>query len=195
MIRVNGTLKDLMRGREEGTWVVSFTTHTDFREAFDDLNGKELVVEMKKSSKRRSLDANAMAWAIINQIAAKLQEKEPRHGWTATEVYRNAIREVAGACSVHCMPNDQIDQFIEDWESLGTGFQVETFPSQIPGCTNGRFWKGSHMYNTQQMSTLINGLIQDAEALGIPTLTDREAEKLLANWKERYDRKHTPTGS
>lgn len=178
-------LKEMTRSRDGKEWVVSFTTPIDFREAFDDLAGKDVDVQIKRHYKKRSLDANAFAWALINQIAAKLQEKEPKSGWTSREVYRSAVRDIAGVCTEHCMPNDQVEQIVNDWLSLGDGFQVELFPSKVEGCTNGHFWKGSHIYNTQQMSTLINILIQEAEGLGIPTITDEQAQKMLGQWDKK----------
>lgn len=187
-----GELKGLSKDFD-GRQIISVAVSADFRETYDDLKGKPVSVEIKRYRKNRSLEANRYAWALINQIAAKLQEKEPKHGWTPEEIYRGAIRDIAGACSVHCIPNDQIDQFVQDWKSLGIGFQVETFPSQIEGCTNGFFWKGSHLYDTQQMSTLINILIQEAEQQGIPTITEAEAEKMLGGWQKAYDKKH-PAG-
>lgn len=179
-----GRLKDMTMNRN-GEWVISFSTPVDFREEFDDLSGKELEIEIKQHRKRRSLDANGFAWVLINKIAGKLQEKEPGHGWTPTEVYRNAIRDVAGASSVHCIPNDQVDQFIQDWRNLGIGFQAEVWDSKIDGCKTGVFWKGSHLYDTQQMSTLIQILVQEAEGLGISTLTDNEIEKMLGTWGQK----------
>lgn len=184
-----GELKGLSKDFD-GRQIISVAVQADFREAYDDLKDGKVTVEIKKYRNGRSLDANAFAWVLINQIAAKLQEKEPKHGWTPEEVYRTAIRDVADACSVHCIPNNQVQQFVEDWKSLGMGFQVETFPSQIEGCTNGKFWKGSHLYNTQQMSTLISILIQEAEQQGIPTIPDKEVEEKLKGWQKAYDKKH-----
>ena len=185
-----GELKGLSKDFD-GRQIISVAVQADFREAYEDLKDKPVSVDIKRYRKQRSLDANAFCWTLVNQIAEKLQEKEPKHGWTPEEVYRTAIRDIAGACSVHCIPNDQIDQFVEDWNSLGIGFQAETFPSQIKGCTNGKFWKGSHLYDTQQMSTLINILIQEAEQQGIPTISDKEAERMLGGWQKAYDKKHS----
>ena len=185
-----GNLKDMTRSRD-GLWVISFTTRQDFSEAFDELAGKEVNIEIKKAYKKRSLDANAFAWVLINQIAEKLQEKEPKSGWTPIEVYRAAIRDVAGVVTIHCMPNDQVEQIVSDWESLGQGIQVEVFPSKVEGCTNGRFWKGSLLYNTAQMSALISILIQEAEGLGIPTITDEQAEKMLGQWGKKHEKHHS----
>ena len=185
-----GELKGLSKDFD-GRQIISVAVQADFRESYEDLKDKPVTVDIKRYRKKRSLDANAFCWTLVNQIAEKLQEKEPKHGWTPEEVYRTAIRDIAGACSVHCIPNDQIDQFVEDWNSLGIGFQAETFPSQIKGCTNGKFWKGSHLYDTQQMSTLINILIQEAEQQGIPTISDKEAERMLGGWQKAYDKKHS----
>lgn len=185
-----GELKGLSKDFD-GRQIISVAVQADFREEYDDLKDKPVVVEIKRYRKGRSLDANAMAWALINQIARKLQEKEPKNGWTPLEVYRNAVRDIASACTVHCMPTSQAEQFASDWIALGMGFQVELFPSQIEGCTNGKFWKGSHMFDTQQMSILISNLIQEAEQQGIPTLTDKEVEKMLGGWQKAYDKKHS----
>lgn len=175
-----GRLKDMAKTRD-GKWVVSFTTPEDFSEGFDDLKDKDIEVIIKKWGKRRSLDANAYAWVLINQIAAKLQEKEPKNGWTPLEVYRAAVREVAGACKVHMVPVDDADEIFKDWTDMGMGFQVE--PLGISdGWIETLFWKGSHLFTSQQMSVLINILIQEANQQGIPTMPDDEARKMIGDW-------------
>ena len=184
-----GKLKGLARDFD-GSQIISVAVQSDFRESFDELKDKPVTVEIKRFRARRSLEANRYAWVLINAIAEKLQEKEPKHGWTPREVYRNAIREVPAACTVACIPSDQMEQYVKDWESLGLGFQAETFESKVAGCTDGFFWKGSHLYNTQQMSTLINILIQEAEQQGIPTISEKEVSKMLGYWKEAEDKKH-----
>ena len=181
---MTGMLKEITRSLE-GKQILQITLDGDFSEEFDDLKDKVVDVNIKQYRKIRSNEANRMCWKMVMQITEKLQAKEPRHGWTMTEVYRNAIRDVAGACSIHCLPNDQVDEFVEDWISLGLGFQVELFPSKIDGCTNGMFWKGSHLFNTKQMSTLIDILIQEAEQQGIHTYPDeKERKEALEAWKK-----------
>lgn len=168
-----GKLKDMTRSRD-GQWVISFSTPENFSEAFDELYNHEVNVEIKKRSKRRSLDANAYCWVLIGQIAEK--QNLPKD-----EVYRKEILE-HGAYKVHCLQNSDIESACEDWSSFGLGFQYETFPSKIEGCTNVIFYKGSSYYDTKQMAKLIDGIIQDAEALGIPTITEQQAKELLGKW-------------
>ena len=178
-MRISGNLKELTRGFD-GKQILSLSLNADFRETFDELKGSTISIDIRKAGKQRSLEANAYCWVLVDAIAEKTGIKK-------TEVYQNAIREVGGISSLHCIPNDQLDGFVEDWKSLGLGFQVETFPSKLPGCTNAVFYKGSHIFNTAQMSKLISLLIQEAEQQGIPTISAEETEKMLVRWGARRD--------
>ena len=180
-----GKLKDMVRSRDGREWVISFTTPEDFRESFDSLFDKPLDITIKRRYKKRSLDANAFAWVLITKIAEELQLREPKNGWTVTEVYKDAVREIAGVCTPHCIPDENVDQFIEDWCSMGLGFQAKIFPSKIQGCKNVLFWKGSHLFNSHQMSVMISNLIQQAESLGIPTITPEEESKMIDRWSKK----------
>ena len=39
---------------------------------------------------------------------------------------------------------------------------------------------GTHLYNTKEMSTFINGVIQEAQQLGIETKTPQEIAELMS---------------
>lgn len=172
-----GRLKDALRGRG-GEWVISFTTTTDITELFGELEGKEVNIEIKKYSKHRSLDANAYAWVLIDKIAEKTGEKK-------TDVYRQAIREIGGVSDVVCVTDKAVDRLREGWAKNGIGWQTDTLKSKVPGCTNVILYYGSSVYDSKQMAQLIDSLVQEAEGLGIPTITDKEAEKLLGKWKNK----------
>lgn len=167
-------LKDVYRGVKSG-WVVTFTTLTDPRELYDQLKEDDVDITIKKWRKKRSLDANGFAWALIDQIAAKMRISK-------TEVYRQAIREIGGVSTTVCVQDKAVERLKTSWQSNGTGWQAETFPSKIEGCTNVILYYGSSVYDTEQMSRLIDSLIQEAEALGIPTIPDAEAQRLIGNW-------------
>lgn len=169
-----GKLKDLTKDRE-GQWVVSFTTPTDFRETFDELYGKDITVDIKRRIKRRSIDANAYCWTIIDQIAKVTGIKK-------ADIYRHAIREIGGVSDVVCIQDVALERLRESWEKNGLGWQTETLKSKVPGCTNVVLYYGSSVFNSVQMHNLIQSLIQDAEALGIPTISEKEAERLAGNW-------------
>ena len=167
-------LRDIMRGRN-GEWVVSFATPTDVSELFDDLAGKDVNIEIKKHSKRRSLDANAYCWVLIDKIAEKTGEKKK-------DVYRQAIKEIGGVSDTVCVLDKAVDRLRENWERNGIGWQTDTLASKRPGCTNVVLYYGSSVFDSKQMAQLIDSLVQDAEALGIPTLTEEQATALANGW-------------
>lgn len=170
-----GRLKDMTRSRDGKEWVITFSTPEDFSGTFDELSEKEVSIDIKEARKHRSLTANGYAWMLIDKIAEKTGIKK-------SEVYRNAIREIGGVSETVCAQDNAVDRLREIWQKNGLGWQTDTMPSKLPGCTNVILYYGSSSYDSKQMSSLIDSLIQDAEALGIPTLTDEQAGRLLGKW-------------
>ena len=63
----------------------------------DELKGEEkLKVKISKATKKRSMDANAYCWVLLDKLAEKL--KIPK-----TEIYRSAIKEIGGNCDTVCV--------------------------------------------------------------------------------------------
>ena len=170
-----GKLKDMLR-LSGGEWLVSFTTRDDPGQMFDDLKDAAVKVEVKKASKHRSLSANNYAWVLIDQIAEVT-------GRTEKEVYREAIREIGGVSDFYGMKEAAYESFCEIWTKDHLGRQVEIIPgSAKPGWINVRAWKGSSDFDSAQMARLIDSLIQEAEQQGIPTVPDKEVERMVGRW-------------
>ena len=172
---MNGRLKELIR-LAGGEWLCSFTTRDDPGTIWDDLKEVPVKVEIKKASKHRSLSANNYAWVLIDKLAEKT-------GIPASEVYRQAIREIGGVSDYYGMKEQAYETFCEIWTKDHLGRQVEIIPgSAKPGWINVRAWKGSSDFDSAQMARLIDSLIQDAENLGIPTVPDEEVERMVSRW-------------
>ena len=169
-----GMLKDMAKLRD-GQWVISFSTPEDFSAEFDELADKEVSIEIKQARKHRSLDANAYCWMLIDKIAEKT-------GLRKIDVYRHAIKEIGGVSDTICVMDKAVSRLREGWEKNGVGWQTDILPSKVAGCTNVILYYGSSSYDSKQMSSLIDSLIQDAENLGIPTITDEQAQRLLGKW-------------
>lgn len=133
--------------------------------------------DIKKGKKRRSLDANAYAWVLIDKIASAVH-------LTRFEVYKNAIRSIGGVSEVVCVKEGAVDRLRTTWERNGIGWQTETMPSKLEGCVNVVLFYGSSAYSVSQMSVLIDFLIQDAKSLGIETLPPDRLEALLNEWED-----------
>ena len=151
---------------------------SDYRAEFDDLKDTDVDVTIKKHRVKRSLDANAYCWVLVDKIAEK------RH-MSKLEVYRNAIRDIGGVSEIICIQNKAAQTMKDLWTRNGIGWQVEELESKLPNCTNMVLYKGSSVFDTRQMSALIDSLIQDAKAIGIETRPEWEIQQLL----EEYDAK------
>lgn len=174
---MEGRLKELL-WLAGGEWVVSFTTRENPSQIFNDLKDAPVNIEIQKAQKHRSMEANRYAWVLIDQIAAKTKLK-------ASEVYRNAIRDIGGVSSTGYMKTEAVPVFREIWEHGHMGNQVEVIDEDGTGWSMIRIYHGSSTYNTLQMSLLLESLIQDAEALGIPTITPKEEERMLGKWAKK----------
>lgn len=173
-----GHVKNLVRTMD-GQYQFTFATReNDAPELFEAMADKVVDVTLKVYRPRRSLDANAYAWVLIDKIAHE-------QGIGKKEVYREAIRNIGGVSDVLCMQTVAVDQFRRIWERNGIGYQTEIMPSKLPGCTNVVAYYGSSTYDTKQMSALIDQLVQDAKALGIETRTPEQIEYLISDWRER----------
>ena len=171
---MKGKLKDLLFGRE-GEQILTLTTKADCRVLFEELKEADVDFEIKKHRKKRSLDANAYAWVLMDKIAKKLSISK-------TEVYRESIRDIGGVSQIVCVQDEAVDKLRQGWERHGLGWQTDTMPSKIEGCTNVVLYFGSSTYDSKQMSDLIDRLISEAKELGIETDTPEQIAGYKNEW-------------
>lgn len=157
--------------------IITIITKSDFSEAFDRLKDVDVDVEIKKHHEKRSKDANAYCWTLIDKLAAETAVPK-------AEVYRNAIRSIGGVSDFVCVKEEAFDKFKAVWCAKGLGYQVDMLPSKLEGCITAVVYYGSSTYDTKQMSSLIDNLVQDCKALGIPTETPEQIEKMKALWAQ-----------
>ena len=150
----------------------------EFEALVDEMRDKDkLSIEVKPYRERRSLDANAYFWVLCDKLAGKLHKGK-------TEIYREYIKDIGGVSETVCIKNSAVERLCEGWSKNGIGWQTETFESKIEGCTNVILYYGSSTFSTEQMSTLLDLIIQDCHDQGIPTETPNEIARMKALWGE-----------
>ena len=148
-------------------------TVASYIDSLDENKQYTLVVQEKK--KKRSLNANAYAWVLLDKLAAVLHIGK-------TELYRSYIKEIGGNSDVVCVIDKALDDLRKGWEHNGLGWLTETMPSKLAGCTNVIVYYGSSTYDTAQMSRLIDMIVQDCKENGIETLTPAELASMCEAW-------------
>lgn len=138
---------------------------------------RDYDLTIKEHREKRSLDANAYAWVLMGKLAAAMHIKP-------VEVYRQQIVGVGDNFTPMCVREKDVNRFVSSWERNGLGWIVQDLGvSQVPGCRNLAAYHGSSTYDTQQMSQLIDNIVQDCKALGIETLTPDKLALLKEEWK------------
>lgn len=141
------------------------------RAAADMEAGQKYTVTIKKYRKKRSLDANAYLWELVNRLAVKLN-MPPK------ELYQHYIPDVGGNSDVVCIKTEAVPKFREMWEHNGIGWCTDIMSSKIDGCTNVVCYYGSSTYDTAQMARLIDMVVEDCKSQGIETLTPDELARM-----------------
>lgn len=125
--------------------------------------------EIKEHKEKRSLNANAYAWSLIGKIVDAMRMKKD-------EVYLEMLRNYGQSEVVSVRAEINVDGFFKYWEEIGR--------SSLNGkeFIHYRIFKGSSEYNTQEMAILIDGIVQEAENLGIETLPPEQIKSLEESW-------------
>ena len=171
------TFTDAKILRDDGVWLCLKVNESGLANRFVlERKPRLYSCDIKEHRAKRSLDANAYAWVLIDKIADAV--RIPKE-----EVYRSAIRNIGGASETVCVKDAAVDKLRKGWQKNGIGWQTETMPSKLPGCTNVVLYYGSSAYDTRQMSQLIDRLVQDAKSLGIETMSPDKLEGMLNEWR------------
>jgi hypothetical protein len=139
---------------------------------------KKYDVSIKKHKEKRSIDANSYMWVISDKIAKAMHDGKT----TKEDIYRHAIRDV-GEWEDKPIPNEDVEKHIKMWGMIGEGwFSEERRDSKLPGHKVVRDYYGSHIYDVQSMSRLIDYIVEEAKELGIQTDTPDEIARIKAAW-------------
>lgn len=129
------------------------------------------LFEVKPYRQKRSLNANNFCWHLCNEMANVLRTSKD-------EVYLEMLKRY-GQCEVISVLSDiDISRFVKYYEEIGKGHvEGKEF-------THYRCYIGSSEYNSREMAILIDGIISEAEALGIETLPTTAIERMKALWNQ-----------
>lgn len=180
-MELTGAIANLQTDFKTGNMILSLAVNekSNVKQLFDDFKDTEkLQIKITKYREKRSLDANAYFWTLVDKLAVKLNT-------TKSEVYRRAIKEIGGNSETVCVQNNAVKKLCSVWQKNGLGFQTETVESKIKGCTNVILYYGSSTYDTKQMSTLISNIVEECKSQGIETRTPEELANLLSLWEGR----------
>jgi len=122
----------------------------------------DVIVEIKKKTKSRSLTQNAYLWALIGEIAkfenGDLQDED--------DIYKNLIKMAGARTDTLIIKTDAVESFVSNfraYEVLGEQVVKGEAYSTI------RVYYGSSQLDTKEMGNLIDTTLKYADEVGIST--------------------------
>lgn len=135
---------------------------------------EKLSITAKKYREKRSLDANAYAWVLMQKIAEAVQTDK----WS---VYLRCLRDYSREFTHVIVKENAVERMKELYRTcidLGevtvngqTGHQLQVF-------------YGSSTFDTKAMSVFIDGIVRECKDLGIETLPPADLERMKATWSQ-----------
>lgn len=158
--QITGSSIDFITGKAK--LELSINEKHDFKALVDDMGQVEkLDIEIKPYRKKRSLDQNSYAWVLIGKMANKLRAGKD-------EVYLEMLKRYGQGGVIKVQPHNEQAiltalKYYEPHEKLYT--ETDKYY---------RVWAGSSGYNSEEMAIFLDGIISEAQELGIQTLTPDE---------------------
>lgn len=127
-------------------------------------NGKSVKVKLEIKRERRSLNANALLWKVLQDLAEY-------HQTSRWDLYKKYIEEY-GCFEYLAILKDALPQLkslfrvIKEHGTVKTADGVELVRVQC-------FW-GSSKYDTKQFSLLLDHVLQDAKEIGFDYVSEHE---------------------
>ncbi len=154
----------------QGNQLLTLRIRGDARRLYDTFKDKVLSVLFKEYRKRRSKNANAFCWAMCNEIANLLRTDKD-------SVYLTMLKRYGQSAVISIRSDIPFGGYLKYFEVEGE--------STLNGkdFTHYKVFKGSSEYDTREMSIFLDGIVSEAQALGIPVLSDSELALLKDEWR------------
>lgn len=162
-----------------GEWMLSIKVNAveEIRHLAKD---EDVDIEIKKHREKRSLNANALLWKCLGEIAASLRTDK----W---EVYLKMLRRY-GEFTYVCVRPNAVDMMKKQWREC-----EEIGPIDINGQQAVQLlcYYGSSTYDSKQFSRLLDGVISEMEEMGMETPASEQIRHCIEMMENQELKKET----
>lgn len=133
---------------------------------------EKLSIKAEKYREKRSLDANAYCWVLLQKLA----EASKSDKWT---IYLQCLQRYSRAFTHVIVKESAVDRMKELYRTC-----VDLGEVTVNGQTGHQLqvYYGSSTFNSKEMSVFLDGIISECKELGIETMTPAEVERVKAAW-------------
>lgn len=176
MIKVEftGTIKNISNDFLSGELHITFSVNekANVKAEYDKIKDvKKLKVKVDKYREKRSLDANAYMWVLLQKMAATMKTSKE-------ELYIEMLSRYGIFTHIIVKPHI-VDRVKAEWRTVKELGEVT-----VNGITGIQLqcYFGSSTYSTKEMSVLIDGVVSECKEIGIETLPPDELQRMKEMW-------------
>lgn len=157
---------------KRATLTLSINEEQAVKNLFDELReADKLRIKIDKYREKRSLNANKYAWTLLNEIGNVLRRSKE-------DVYLDMLKRYGQSEIFSVVEHIPIGEYVKYYEEAGESI------------LNGKLfkhykvYKGSSEFDTREMSIFLDGIVSEAQGMGIQTETPEQIAKLKSLWGE-----------
>lgn len=177
-MEARGRVKDIVRNWKTGDYIVSFTIPQLNPESVNGIFDKDLDITAKEHKERRSLNANALLWACLGEIAGSLMADK----W---DIYLYMLRRYGQFTYISVLP-DAVDAVKRQWRECEVVGEIEIFGKKA---VQMLCYYGSSTYNSKEFSILLDGVISEMKEIGLDPPMPERVKASLEAWEKMCDEK------
>lgn len=140
---------------------------------------EKLSIKAVKFRKKRSLDANALLWACLGEIASALNADK----W---KIYLQMLKRY-GKYTYICVKPNVVEAVKAQWRETEVVGEVDINGQKA---VQMLCYFGSSTYNTKEFSVLLDGVISEMKDIGLETPTSEEMRRSLEQLERMQNEKH-----
>lgn len=179
-MQFTGNLKNIQTDWNTGETQIVFTVNEKSALAeVDKLKDKKLSIKAVQYREKRSLDANAMLWACLGEIATAMTP--PADKW---DVYLQMLKRY-GKYTYICVKPNVVDAMKTQWRECEVVGEIEINGQKA---VQMLCYFGSSLLNSKEFSVLLEGVISEMREMGITPPPSKEMRLALETWEKKHEK-------
>lgn len=172
-----GKLLNVSRDYKTGQVNVTFTVNEPaaLNEIERIQDCEKLSIKAVKYREKRSLDANAMLWACIGEIAASLRADK----W---DIYLQMLRRY-GKYTHICVKPSVVDAVKKQWREVEEIGEININGQKA---VQMLCYFGSSTYDSREFSVLLDGVISEMKEIGLTPPPSEDMMRALEKWEKQH---------
>lgn len=169
-MKLQGKLADVSTDCTTKKLKLTFLINNNINSLEEIENADLLDIEAKKHRKKRKLKANNYAWEIITQIGNVLSKSKE-------EIYLEMLKRYGQSQMISVYADIDVSRFLKYYEEAGESELNNKLFKHY------KVYTGTSEYDTKEMSIFIDGVVQEAQELGIVTDTPEQIARYKEAWR------------